>query len=399
MNTPNTSTLEPSETDIRYGKLSRTPTFRAGGFAAWSTTTLGIVGGGMLGGRLAREAVMSGVGEVRIWDFDRTEPHNLGNQFGRVGKPKVEYLVGECDAIRPGHARGYACDVRHAGIRQLAECDILVDCTDDPRLVWSLTEISNGVKRPLLRGAVDGTGKMELGRVLASGTSPDSACQLCSFSFDDLIRHRTPHACPTNRTDTATPTLAGGALAGAITSIVLLQAQRLQTGNDCDRVIDREVLLDLTNMQLLELRLERSATCLSGHRSWSLTPIDLRVEDGSFGDLFGVIDKMSEASSDARVPEAEVELSVYLHPLNIQAYCPCGAAVQAVGTEWIPAPSCPTCHAPMQWLEETQIDHLNRSQARDLGILDRSLASLGIPPGAMIEVRTNRGLLSRLVIS
>jgi len=387
---------DPLVIDSRFLKLSRTPTFRENGLAVWSSTTLGIVGAGMLGDRLAREAILSGVGEVRIWDFDQTEPHNLGNQFGRVGQVKVQYLAEQCDAIRPGRVRAFPTDVRHAGIRQLQQCDILIDCSDDPRLVWPLTEISNGLELPLLRAAVDGTGQMEMGRVLASGAAAGTACQLCSFSLEDLIRHRTRRGCPAGRDDPVDPTLAGGALGSVVAGVALLQAQRLRTGNDREHVIDREVLVDLSNMQLLEIKLERSAVCLSGHRRWSPTPVDLHPDDASLNDLFTAAKQIPDPTLAAH--DDDIELSFYLHPLNIQASCSCGTAVQAVGTQWAAEPECPACQTAMQWLEETQIDQVSRQRAEQLNILHRPLADLGIPTGAMVLVLANGGLVHRLLL-
>ncbi len=351
----------------------------------------------MLGGRLAKEAILSGVGNVYIWDFDRTEAHNLGNQFGRIGHGKTEYLVAECDALRPGHCRGIDADIRHTGIKQLQACDILVDCTDDPRLAWTLTEISNGIGRPLLRAAVDGTGQQELGRVLASGTAPDSACQLCSFALDDVIRHRQRRSCPGSRTGGTTPTLAGGALGSVVAGIALLQAQRLQTGNDLEHVIDREIVVDLTNMQLHELRLERSDKCLSGHRRWELTSLEFAVDSNTLDDLFSAVTRHIDCSD--RPPTGELELGFYLHPLHTQAYCSCGATLSAVGTSWAPTPSCPECGTATQWLEGTQVDRLTRSLAAELHLLERPLAALGLPTGVMVLVHTRHGTIRRLVTS
>ena len=152
----------------RYDRLSATATFRDRGMVLWPAAVIGIIGSGLLGYRVAIEAVCSGARRVIIWDYDIGQESNLGNQFCQPGVPKVFSTVQACDRIRPSVAAGSCCDVRHAGLSQLRECDVLVDCSDDPGLAWTLTEISNGLRIPLVRCAVDGSGQ-DVPEVVLSG--------------------------------------------------------------------------------------------------------------------------------------------------------------------------------------------------------------------------------------
>ncbi len=372
------ASVDPALEAEQVGRLHQTVTFRDGRIERWREGVLGIVGAGLIGGRLAREAVLSGIGQVRIWDPDKTEPTNRTTQYGQVGVPKVDNVRADCDRIRLGHVLSFQTTIQHASIETLAQCDVLIDCSDDPRLVWTLTELSNGLGVPLLRAAVDGSGQMELGRVSSSGTLPDAACQLCSFSLDDLLKHRTRKACPGPWATQLAPTQAGGAIGGAIASIALLQAQRLVTGNDTLLVPNTEVLLDLTNMRLIHLKLERSVECLSGHRRWTLTRLNAPVEQTSVSELMAIIER------DVGTPD--LAISFYQHPLSLQAFCSCGATLDAPGTPWAEPPVCGACGTAMEWLQETELGSLSAARAAELNILHVGLDRLGIPAGAMVVV-------------
>ncbi len=212
------------------------------------------------------------------------------------GSWKVEAAVAACDAIRPGVARGFAHDIRHAGIQRWLHCDVMLDCTDDPALAWPLTESSNGTAVPLLRCAVDGSGHLELGRVLCSHGGAAHACQLCSYSLNDLRATLPRTACPGQARERP-PTLAGGAIASAIAGLGILQAQRLVSGNDVERVLGRELILDLSNHRLLEIELTRCERCLSGHRRWEEL---IEVQPTNHRDLAAIFDLAERSSSIPR---------------------------------------------------------------------------------------------------
>ena len=368
--------------DPRFARLSATSVFAGGGLGRWSTATLGVVGGGVIGGRLCVEAVLSGIGTVLVWDSDRIERVNQGNQFGQPGRAKVDAIVQRCDAIRPGHAAGFDCDVRHAGIRQLARCDVLVDASDDARLAWPLTEISNGLGVPLLRAAVDGSGQLEFGRVLCSSCEGGHACQLCSYSMEDLMRVRGPTPCPrpgSRPGGDPEPTRTGGAMGAVIAGIALLQAQRLVTGNDLDCVLDRELIVDLSHLQLLPLKLSRSDACISGHCRWRWIDLDGNAREISLADAFAAARQHHRAGA--------IRLEVYLLPLNDQAVCPCGAVRPAVGTDRLTPPRCNACGRPMRWLGAVQRPSVDAAFAAEAGVLHQPLARLGVPDGAMLVAR------------
>jgi hypothetical protein len=356
-------------------RVAQTHNFRGGDFARWTRTCLAVIGAGTIGWRLAEEAVLSGA-HVTVFDPDTGEAVNRGTQRCRVGVPKVAALVTSCDAIRPGHATGYCHDVRQVGMRALQACDIWFDCTDDAGLAWALTELSNGLARPLFRCAVDGSGELELGRVLCSSAASGHACQVCAYSVEHFLGRPARTPCQGELDNSRPPTIAGGAIAAATAGLALSLAQRLVVGTDRDAVRGHEYVLDWTNFQMIQLRLERSADCLSGHHVWECLETNVTAERGTLRELFWV----AQQSLAARV----TALETYLLPLNVQACCECGMVRDAVGSDRAVAPACPRCGRAMSWLTETQTELMCIEQAARLGILDCALNALGLPSGALV---------------
>jgi hypothetical protein len=376
--------------DERYVRLQETHTFRDQGLARWQAARLAVIGGGMLGSRFAPEAVRSGA-SVLICDFEQVETHNLATQAVRAGRSKVESILNACDEIRPGAAAGLRTDVRHVGIGVLDQCHVLLDFTDDARLAYPLTEIANGLKKPLLRAAVDGSGRSELGRVLCSDARDGGSCQLCTRSWEDLAANLRRTPCPGAAAIDRPATHAGGALASVMSGVALLQAQRLVTGNDLGLVRDREVIVDLSHWQIMLAEVRRSPQCLSGHTAWELIRVPA-PKDAALGQVY--------ARAAQLVGGSTFQLEPYGHPFCLEASCLCGAGRIAVGTKWATPPTCQRCGHQMAWRRETQVAALHRNQAEELGILNCTVSQLGLPDrGTMFVARVPDRPLVRLVLS
>lgn len=372
----------------RFQRVRATEMFRDGGFERWQSALLGIVGCGTLGSRLALEAVRSGT-RVRVWDPDRVEEQNLGTQVLRPGFSKVESTTRQCNEIRTGSAAGAAVDIRHVGIGELDECDILIDLTDDPRLAWPLTEITNGLKKPLIRAALDGSGRYELGRVFCSDPREQGSCQLCTYSVNDLTAAMQPTACPGRDAPERPATLAGGALAAVVAGTSLIQAQRIVTGNDAELALGQEVTVNLSHMYLSPARIMRSKGCLSGHVAWDLDEIPA-ASAGTLGDIVEYV------ARDLGLRDFMLE--PFGHPLCIEAGCGCGASMIHVGSPWADPPRCSACGEPAEWRKETQRAALHTAHIRELGLSHRTLEELGLPAGAMLSARMPERSTRRYVI-
>lgn len=361
----------------RFARLRLTGTFLGDAHERWLRARLGVVGCGNLGSRIALEAVRSGASVCAI-DHDIGSEENLGTQIVEAGVAKAESIARACEVLAPGSARALTRDVRHVGIGTLRELDLLLDATDDPTLAGPLTLISNGLRIPLLRVALDGTGETESGRVLASHGGGGRACQLCTYSPRDLGADFARTPCPGRDGSGPPPTLAGGAIGMAAAGLGLLQAQRLLGGNDAELVLDREVLIDLGASAIHVFGLVRSEGCLSGHETWDPLPVGRSAAEMTLDGLF-------EVALRELGPSADPTIEPFLHPLCLAAACACGEAVRAVGTSWAPAPACPRCGGAMRWREDLRWPRLRRAQAAELGVLDVPLTRLGLPSdGALV---------------
>lgn len=374
-------------------RLAQTRTFRDDGWKRWRGAELYVIGCGLLGQRVGFEAALAEA-HVVCFDFDFFAAENAQTQWGQLGVAKVDHLVRRAEPYAPGRVLGVRRDIRNVGIGRLARAAVLVDCTDDPSLAVPLTRISNGLGTPLLRGALAGDGQQELGRVACSHGVQHS-CQLCNHSVDDLLRPTRRQPCAGEPVPQREPTRAGGAIGMAIAGLLLLQAQRLVTGNDLDLVLDREWIVDLTHGQLLPLRRQRSQECLSGHVRWTMTPIDLRASHASLVDVF------SEAARRFDLKDsAEVTLEFYGHPLCREFVCSCGEFQRVAGTPWLPAVHCRRCGAAMTPQLATALDWLTEANVRELGIRDCPLAQLGMPDdGAMVIARAPNRKPIRLLLA
>jgi len=371
-------------------RLTATSTFRGSAWERWQGATLLVAGLGAIGQRLGTEARRAGASVLAV-DPDVGERSNLATQPVEVGTPKAESFVAACARVAPGRARGLRGDVRSLGVGEIARCALILDCTDAAALAPILTRISNGLGLPLLRAALDGSGERELGRVRASHGGAGHACQVCSYAAADLARGRVATPCPGSPADDRPPTLAGGAMAMTIAGIALLQAQRLVGGNDLERALDREIVLDLSSGALFELTLRRSERCISGHERWDPRPIGLSARSTTLGELFDVA--RAELGADAT-------LEPFANPLCFAAGCPCGASVAAAGTPWCEPPRCASCGARAQWRRELELHRLDFARARALGLLDRTLADLGFPrSGALFIARAGTDRVAHLCLS
>ncbi len=372
--------------DGRFDRLRATATFADAAHEHWMQATLAVVGVGVLGSLFAREASRSGT-HIDLYDFDIGEAHNKGNQPVEVGEPKAEAIARLCNSIAPGSARAHVEDIRHVGAGSFEHIALLVDCTDNAALALPLTELSNGWGIPLLRLAVDGSGRLELGRVLVSHGGQGHACQLCASSWKDVFDPGARTPCLGDEKQQA-PTNAGSALAMSVAGLGLLYAQRLVGGNGSDRILDGEVIVDLDTPGILPMKLRRNEECLSGHTRFDPTHLDRSAANTTLKELFWLARIALEDSRNPG-PLQEISLAFRGHPILLGVACPgCGLELVRPGTFWRPAPECPRCGVVMERRRDAALDHMNQAQARALGLADTSCEALGLPTkGALVIAR------------
>ena len=373
--------------DGRFDRLRATTTFAGAAHERWMRATVAVIGVGVLGSLFAREASRSGT-HTDLYDFDIGEDRNRGNQPVEVGEPKAEAVARICNTIAPGSARAHVADIRHVGAGSFEHIALIVDCTDDATLALPLTQLSNGWGVPLLRLAVDGSGRLELGRVLVSNAGRGHACQLCASSWREVFDPGARTPCLGAPRDRA-PTNAGTALAMSVAGLGLLYAQRLVGGNGSDQILDREVLVDLDSPGILSMELRRNEACLSGHDRFDPTHLDRSASDTTVKDLFTLARNALENEALTSRPLQEISIAFRGHPILLGVACPgCGLELVRPGTLWRPAPDCPRCGGAMEPRRDVALDHLNQAQARALGLADTSCEALGLPSrGALVTAR------------
>ena len=370
-------------------RLAETRTFRGGGLKRWQQGKLFIVGAGNTGQRAAMDALLAGASVV-VCDFDIFAAENRETQIGMAGVRKIDSLIERANLIAPGRATGLNSDVRHVGIGEISKTQVMIDCSDDPTLAMPLTRISNGLRIPLLRAAIDGSGELEMGRVSCSHGGEGHSCQVCSLRATDLMANTPRTPCPAAAPQHA-PTRAGGVIGSMIAGAAVLQAQRLVCGNDTELVLGRELLLDMSNMQMILLKRLRSADCLSGHVQWDLNRLWMTARNTTLPDLFCEAEQMLGRNS--------LTLEPFAHPFCTFATCGCGQHKPAVGTRWAQGPQCANCGSPMAWAGETARDRISRADVRELGIGGRTLSELGMPErGAMFVARATGQPPLRIVL-
>jgi hypothetical protein len=378
-----------------------------------------IGGAGMLGTPLATEAVRAGA-RVRVADMGRiTDPLKIGRAYGGCGRSKAVALAKTCAAINPGRAEALHADLRHVGIGVFAAATLIIDATDDPTLAGYLTKVSNGLGVPLVRVAVDGSGHFNRGRVLVSHGGGGHACQMCPWEVKHLLKSLPRTPCP-GAPDTPPPTIATNATAGVVAGAALQCAMRLAAGDP--EVFDRETIIDLDNMQILDQRLVRSAGCISRHRRWAWEQVEAGADACTLREAFALLAERLEATAEkgdsphlceaghrrnvGRGPFRQMgtvpffRLEAFNHPFWTAATCSnCGDTEPAVGTWWASPPACRRCGSAARWQWGSDRAALTFSEAEHLGALDRTLADLGLPAqGAMLIGRADNVPPIRIVL-
>ena len=378
--------------DERYSRLAATRALGGDAMGRWLAAKIAHAGSGLVGGAFAIEAHRVG-SALRVYDPETAGRENLGTQQAVApGELKVNTLLAHAEAIEPGRMQVAAVDVRHVGVGELREVDLLVDATDDPTLCFPLTLLSNGLGLPMLRLGVDGTGTREYGRVACSHGGGGYACAACTWDQASLGRATVRTPCPGQVQGERAPTIAGRAIGLTVVGVGLLQAQRLLGGNDTDAVLGREILIDLDGYQLVPLELTRSEACLSRHERWELEETGIDAREGTVAELFDL--------ATTRLGTPDVELDCWFHPLLLECWCPCGHQQQATGTRWAATPACAVCGGHTHWTTTASLPGFNALQAQALGIHERTWASLGLPErGALITAYADRRAPLRLLLS
>ncbi len=114
---------------------------------------IGIAGAGGLGSNIAMHLIRSGVGNIRIVDFDTIHENNLNRQFffdDQIGRVKVEALQENLQRINPNLAVEVVADkISYENVDALfADCDIIVEALD--RAKYKAVVVQYGISQKKL---------------------------------------------------------------------------------------------------------------------------------------------------------------------------------------------------------------------------------------------------------
>ncbi len=210
-----------------------------------------IIGMGGLGSPAAMYLAAAGIGHLRLCDFDVVDLSNLQRQIIHnthdIGKPKVESARDTLLALNPliEVTPLYQQLDDEALAEQVANVDVVLDCSDNLPTRFAINQACVNTKTPLVSGAAI---RMEGQISVFRGYLPDSPCYRCLYPSDDDI----------NETCSQTGILAP--IVGIIGSLQALEAMKVIM--EVGETLNGELLLiDALNMEFNRVKLVKNQDC------------------------------------------------------------------------------------------------------------------------------------------
>jgi len=210
-----------------------------------------IIGMGGLGSPAAMYLAAAGIGHLRLCDFDVVDLSNLQRQIihntNEIGKPKVESARETLLALNPliEVTPLYQQLDDEALAEQVANVDVVLDCSDNLPTRFAINQACVNTKTPLVSGAAI---RMEGQISVFRGYLPDSPCYRCLYPSDDDL----------NETCSQTGILAP--IVGIIGSLQALEAMKVIM--DVGETLTGELLLiDALNMEFNRVKLVKNQAC------------------------------------------------------------------------------------------------------------------------------------------
>ncbi|MEM0381466.1 MAG: ThiF family adenylyltransferase [Nitrososphaerota archaeon] len=132
----------------------------------WDQNTLSfssafIAGVGAIGGEVAKNLAMMGIGKLIIVDYDYVELSNLSRQLlfrdADIGRGKASVAAERLREINPHvSVEAFGRDIRELGEEVLSGADIIFSCLDNWASRRWLNSVAVGLDKPLIDGAMSG---------------------------------------------------------------------------------------------------------------------------------------------------------------------------------------------------------------------------------------------------
>ncbi|RKZ78210.1 MAG: molybdopterin-synthase adenylyltransferase MoeB [Candidatus Parabeggiatoa sp. nov. 1] len=210
-----------------------------------------IIGLGGLGSPAAMYLAAAGVGHLRLCDFDVVDLSNLQRQIihstSDIGKPKVESARETLLALNPliEVIPIYQQLDEPALTEQVAEVDVVLDCTDNLPTRFAINKACVDTQTPLVFGAAI---RMEGQISVFQNEQPDSPCYRCLYPNEEAP------------VETCAQTGILAPMVGIIGSLQALEAMKLimKVGETLTGWV---LLLDGFNMEFNHIKLVKNPDC------------------------------------------------------------------------------------------------------------------------------------------
>lgn len=236
---------------LRYSRQILLPQVDVDGQERLLNAKVLIIGMGGLGSPAAMYLAAAGVGHLWLCDFDVVDLSNLQRQIihnsDDIGKPKVESARETLLALNPliEVTPLYQQLDGKALAQQVANVDVVLDCTDNLPTRFAINQACVNTKTPLVSGAAI---RMEGQISVFQGYLPDCPCYRCLYPSDDVLE------------ETCSQTGILAPLVGIIGSLQALEAMKVIMGVG-DTLTGEVLLIDALNMEFSRIKLVKNRAC------------------------------------------------------------------------------------------------------------------------------------------
>lgn len=359
----------------------------------WDQDRLGaaqvlVAGAGALGNELLKNLALMGVGHLLVIDFDRVEASNLSRcalfSTEDVGRPKVAAAAAALARLNPEvEVRTIQGDLFYdVGLGWYRHADLAIGCLDSlaARSQVGLDTTLAGI--PYLDG-----GMWALGGEVRSFLPGDGPCFDCTLSTEDYERANERRSCTGFRDpdgEDREPEATLATTAAIVGGLLAQEAVKLLCG--LPFAGGRALVYNGQTLRLHRAELERNPDCRSSH-----TPYENVVELRQGAAELIADDLLQRARLASAVPQDPGDLSLELGRDFLVAFrCPKGHGREEIGRVLgrvrESAAICPRCGILRQAEVLSSVDD-------ESPYVGWSLASLGVPEGDVIAVRTGTSWL------
>ncbi|MCW5878347.1 MAG: ThiF family adenylyltransferase [Anaerolineales bacterium] len=337
-----------------------------------------VVGAGALGNEVIKNLTLMGIGHIYVVDFDNVELANLSRSIlfreKDSGREKAQLAAARAKEINPDVKVQYLHgDITHdIGLGVFRRMDVIIGCLDNREARLAVNRFAYWMNKPWVDGAIQEL--LGLVRVFVPGDGACFECTLTEQARRDLaLRYSCPLLARQNillgKVPT-TPTIAS--IIGAMQSqeaLKLIHSMPVEPGKVTH-------FNGYTNHMHTTAYLAEE-DCESHWIYGEITETPLRAESTTLGEMLDVV--FADLGQDA-VLELDEELVL---SLNCMACNTSERVLKPMSDVSFEAGHCPTCGE----MREVNMTHTIRG---DEDFLDRSLASVGVPP--LHVLRATNGL-------